>query len=265
MQTIKCELCGAAKLIKKDGIFACMQCGTQYAPDEARKLLTDALKTDGFLIKDDTLIKYNGDSADVTIPDIVNKIAEHAFQNLKIEKVTIPDSITKIADYAFSGCTELTDITIPDSVINIGRHAFEGCEALTNISLPEHVRCIDLYAFSGCTNLTEITIPESVTIIKRFAFSECTALTSIIIPNSITIIESSAFENCTALDPEQIQTPVFNGNVFDTVFLEKGYCTCCAGKLTDGDSELKCTRCGKTFPKESAETPQETAAQQENN
>lgn len=39
MQAIKCEICGSSDIIKKDGIFVCQYCGTQYTADEVRKLL----------------------------------------------------------------------------------------------------------------------------------------------------------------------------------------------------------------------------------
>ena len=42
MSRIQCELCGGNHLIKKDGVFECPGCGTQYTLEEARKLFAKA-------------------------------------------------------------------------------------------------------------------------------------------------------------------------------------------------------------------------------
>ncbi len=52
--------------------------------------------------------KYNGDKADVTIPEGVVAIGEDAFYWCKsLESIVIPDSVTSIEDYAFSNCNSL--------------------------------------------------------------------------------------------------------------------------------------------------------------
>ena len=71
--------------------------------------------TSDFIIKNGVLKKYNGNSSDVVIPDVV----------------------TRIGWEAFSGCTGLTSITIPDSVTTIGWEAFSGCTGLTSITIPD--------------------------------------------------------------------------------------------------------------------------------
>ena len=42
MEAIKCELCGSNNLVKKDGVYVCQYCGTQYTIEEARNLLRTA-------------------------------------------------------------------------------------------------------------------------------------------------------------------------------------------------------------------------------
>lgn len=42
MEAIKCELCGSNDLVKKDGVYVCQYCGTQYTIEEARNLLRTA-------------------------------------------------------------------------------------------------------------------------------------------------------------------------------------------------------------------------------
>ena len=41
MNTIKCELCGASELTKRDGMFVCDYCGTKYSLEEARKMMVE--------------------------------------------------------------------------------------------------------------------------------------------------------------------------------------------------------------------------------
>lgn len=231
MQAIKCELCGNNQLIKKDGFFQCEYCGTKYTLEEARKLfVTGTVQIEGnvstkdadFVIKAGTLMKYNGESPIVTIPDNVKIIGNECFKDLAIEKVIIPDSITTIEGGAFRNCTKLTSIIIPNSVTTIeggtfcgctsltsvkmpsyvtilGGKVFDNCESLTSIVIPNGTTTIGLDMFFGCKNLTSVTIPNSVTTIFDGAFFGCKNLASITIPNSVTTIGKRAFHACDKL------------------------------------------------------------------
>ena len=42
MKAIVCEMCGGQELLKKDGVFVCQHCGTQYTAEEAKKLIVEA-------------------------------------------------------------------------------------------------------------------------------------------------------------------------------------------------------------------------------
>ena len=49
MKAIVCEMCGSQDLIKQDGYYVCQNCGTKYAPEEAKKLMVEvsgAVKVD---------------------------------------------------------------------------------------------------------------------------------------------------------------------------------------------------------------------------
>jgi uncharacterized Zn finger protein (UPF0148 family) len=41
MKVIKCELCGGTELIKQDGFFVCLSCGTKYTLEEAKKMMVE--------------------------------------------------------------------------------------------------------------------------------------------------------------------------------------------------------------------------------
>jgi len=79
-----------------------------------------------------TIIKYNGNSQDVTIPSsfMVNGecypvliIGTGAFQGKNIKSVIIPQSVVSIKDNAFKD-NQITTVNIPYSVETIGEHAF---------------------------------------------------------------------------------------------------------------------------------------------
>ena len=92
------------------------------------------LAVDGFTIDDVTygflegnnvaVLHYNGNSASVVIPSIVNyeesqyyviEIGEKAFYNNKsITSISLPNAIEVIRAQAFKGCTELTLMTSHD-------------------------------------------------------------------------------------------------------------------------------------------------------
>ena len=78
------------------------------------------------------LLKYRGNSGDVTIPE----------------------GVTKIGNGAFQGCTGLTSVTIPAGVTEIGVFAFYGCTGLISVTIPADVKEIGMDAFTHCPNLT---------------------------------------------------------------------------------------------------------------
>ncbi len=89
-------------------------------------------EADAFEINDGVLISYNGNSANVLIPQGVIEIGNQAFyRNMYIENVTIPNSVTKICKNAFAYSRFLEKVTIPSSVMEIEDSAFFGCTAVT--------------------------------------------------------------------------------------------------------------------------------------
>ena len=41
MKALVCEMCGSQDLVKQDGMYICQNCGTKYAPEEAKKLMVE--------------------------------------------------------------------------------------------------------------------------------------------------------------------------------------------------------------------------------
>src|SRR5574344_208598 len=171
-----------------------------------------------FEIKGTTLIKYNGNDANVTIPDGVTKIGDRAFCDCnRLTSVTIPNSVTSIGYRTFSCCESLISVTIPNSVTSIGTWAFENCTNLTSITIPNSVTSISYRAFSGCESLKSIIIPNSVTSIGYRAFEDCRTLTSIKIPNNVTKIGDWAFVGCDNLTDIQIPERFKDDDTLDDI------------------------------------------------
>lgn len=149
-----------------------------------------------FEIKDGVLVKYRGESKDVTVPSGVVAIGNSAFNRSSyVENVTLPDGVTAINGSAFMGCSNLKSVKLPDSVTSIDAWAFSDCENLSDINLPD----INEGVFQDCTSLKNVTIPNSVTSIRNVAFYGCTSLESLTLPESVTELRGEPFEGCTSL------------------------------------------------------------------
>lgn len=235
----KCTNCGAPLEVDhaKDAAI-CPYCGSAFIVEKAINSYNISNNITGsvvniyggavndFDIRGGVLVKYNGASLDVVIPDTVKKIGESCFEGSMINSVVIPGSVEiidwmafqkcsrlssltlskglkEIGGYAFCGCTRLKNVMIPNGVKKIGNNAFgeeqfvyPGCTSLTSIVIPNSVREIEEDAFSGCTGLTSVTLSEGLTTIGSDVFRGCTKLASITIPDSVETIDGSAFNDC---------------------------------------------------------------------
>ena len=173
------------------------------------------------------ILGYNGNNANLVIPETINNIkvtAIHAnafYRNTSVTNITIPEGIISIGNNAFSGCSNLTNISIPNSITDFGNDVFSDCELLifksfngatylgntdnpylilckgnADCSINENTKIIAYKAFYGILSLKSITIPDSVTIIGDYAFAECSYLSFVSIGNSVTIIGEYAFDDC---------------------------------------------------------------------
>ena len=180
-----------------------------------------------FIIRGGELVRYNGASTNVIIPNTVTKIGgqevnrnfEGAFENCtQIKSVIIPDSVKIIGNRSFVNCSGLTNLSIPSSVVEIEngsisiyndwRGAFYGCISLTNVHISNGLKSIGNGAFAECTSLESIQMPDSLITLGNDAFSGCKSLTSIRVPNSVITIGDGAFSRCTSLMSVQIPNSV---------------------------------------------------------
>lgn len=168
-----------------------------------------------------TLIKYNGTSEKVVVPNGVKKIEANAFSwNASIKEVVLPYGLQKIGDNAFVHCYSLEKIEIPSTVAYIGAGAFDDTVWMSNqtgsfvcvngilisyrgneksVTVPYGVTGIGSGAFMSNENLVCVNIPESVIYIDALAFSGCENLICANIPQSVEWIDEYAFSGCIKL------------------------------------------------------------------
>lgn len=196
---------------------------------------TPWLKTGDLVISNTgMLMKYQGTSDTVTIPESVTHFSYHAFDNCtSIKSIEFPASIEEISGWWFDDCRNLThlqmapnhpkyrsqgnciiegttvvlggaSVSIPMGITAIGNSAFKGRTNLKKIVIPGGVTHIGHDAFSGCSGLKQIQLPETLREIGKDAFGwdyhrSCEKLEHISIPDSVTHIGEHAFRNCYAL------------------------------------------------------------------
>ncbi len=163
---------------------------------------------DGFVIKGDTLIAYNGSETEVNIPEQVKKIADFTFMNNEnadtITVVRLGSSVQTVETNAFAGLTGLVDMMIAENNLSFVRESgavitSDGSIILfydgegTHYTVPDTVRIIGAHAFQN-TTLTSIDLSQ-VEMIGYNAFASG-SLTAVYLPDTITYLEEGAFAHC---------------------------------------------------------------------
>lgn len=154
----------------------------------------EASENNGFIVRDNVLLAYQGNGGAVVIPDGVTEIADSVFyQRSDVTSVDLND-VTKVGDYAFQG----TGLTLVEStlVTSVGTMSFYLAESLAAVSLPS-VIAVGNYAFAGCTALTQIDLAQAQTI-GEYAFAECDALVDVSLAQ-VRTIGAYAFAGCELL------------------------------------------------------------------
>ena len=198
----------------------------------------DAARVDvgDYTMDGDTLIKYNGTEATVTVPNSVRTIGHDAFLgNTNLVEVVIPSSVSTVDFSSFEGCSNLLKVTMGSNVKTIGASAFSGCTSLKSVTIPAKTSQIGSGAFAKCSSLSNIpvdyenedymcedgvlynkdqtelvqylagkpstsfTMPSSVEKIGEYAFWGASLLTGVTISSNVKEIPEYAFDNCNGL------------------------------------------------------------------
>lgn len=209
----KCTNCGANLEVDNTKEAAiCSYCGSAYVVEKAvnyynttNNITANVVNVYGgnsadFVIRAGELVKYNGASTKVYIPNTVRIIGSQAFYGCGgLESVVIPDSVTLIQGSAFEFCSSLKEITIPNSITVIGDCAFAYCDNLTEIMLPDSIVTLGARAFYKCLSLKKVVLSHKLEVIGGEAFANCTMLNDVLLGQNIKVIGGGAFYSCTAL------------------------------------------------------------------
>lgn len=150
-----------------------------------------------FVIEDNVLIKYNGTSTNVVVPNNVIGIGESAFANNKsIVSVQLPSSCKKLGIASFSGCSSLSEINL-EYVEAISEKTFEGA-GIGEIVFSDSIKEIPLGAFAYAA-INTVKLGKKLQIIGDSAFFNCTNLSNFEVNDVLYSIGSRTFENCTNL------------------------------------------------------------------
>lgn len=136
--------------------------------------ISDTLLIGEFVINaSGVLTAYNGESAEVVLPDEVRSIGANVFSGMSfITSVTLNEGLENIDANAFKNCTGLTEIVFPASL-----KTFYGMTTASGT----------LSAFTGCANLQKITFLNETTI-PAFGWYEFPS-------KPIVIVKPTAYDN----------------------------------------------------------------------
>ena len=178
------------------------------------------------------ILKYTGDSEEVTIPSTIeglpvrkigcSLIGDTGFCNSDtLKSVIIPEGVRKITIFSFWNSKSLERVSIPASVTEINGTAFSRSRSLTTISVDENnpnytdmdgvlfnkdkamllcFPCGKSYETGGDIpegkmRIRSYIVPDGVKSIGSMAFEGC-FLSSITLPDSVTEIGCDAFADC---------------------------------------------------------------------
>lgn len=164
-----------------------------------------------YQIEEGVLIKYSGNSKNITIPSNVINVGPGAFWNCtSLVSVEIPNGVKSIGGDAFYYCSNLKYVNIPRSVEAIGNDPFAGCSlvSLTNDSsnfiLEDGVLYdkakINIIHYPINNSPTYFIIPNGIKYIGKHTFYDCSNLIGITIPSSVICIENNVFAGCKNLE-----------------------------------------------------------------
>lgn len=148
------------------------------------------------------IIRYNGNSSHVTIPNEINeknvlKLGNSLFENCKwVTEVTLPHQLVAIGNKAFKN-TMLNHIVLPNSIEEIGEEAF-AFSAVTELVFPPSIKVIPKSMCDHCKKLRTVVIMGAVEI-GEYAFGFCDAITKLALPETLETIKKQAFCCCQSL------------------------------------------------------------------
>lgn len=127
-----------------------------------------------FDILNNVLMKYNGSTANVTVPGGITRIGAQAFaDNKSIRSVTLPDTLIGISKAAFAYCSNLQRVVVPGNVIALNMECFTGCQNLQQLILQSGVQKIIFGEELKSLHALKIEIPDTVRSVTWSPIPDC--------------------------------------------------------------------------------------------
>jgi len=246
-----CDFCGSAFVVK-NAIQSHNIANAQISAGVVNIIKEPA---SDFVIRGGTLLEYNGQEVDVTIPDTVFDIGAGVFADYAIHSITLPKDLEIIGNNAFCGCKRLKSIKFPYSLKSIGSFAFQDCTSLTGIDLPDSLVSIGDSAFSGCSGITKVHLPQNTTFTGWGAFWNCYNLEDVK-SKYLQQFLATPWGNRIKNELESYMIGIINERV------RKKRCIYCDGKINKKPEIMQgvmaniCKSCGIGFPDYKAHTDQ---------
>ncbi len=112
---------------------------------------------------------------------VVNRVDDSAFKENKwITAVFLPQTIQDIQSHAFQNCTSLKSVPLPEGLLRIGLEAFRG-SAITSLELPGSLWEVAWAAFMHCDSLKSLRLSSTSNGIRPDSFRFCDALETIVV------------------------------------------------------------------------------------
>lgn len=190
-----------------------------YNPNLMSKYFIEA--DDDFIINNNELIKYNGKSEKVIVPEGIETLSANCFWNNQyVKEIVLPSSLKILGGDSFYFCKNLRKINIPKNVFLIGNNPFAACNNLEIIE-NESINFILIDRVLYTKDMTRIiyypmnkkdesyNILDNTKYIGKHSFYNNIYLKKINVPNSVLHFENNPFSDCI--------------NLSDVVFNTKSY------------------------------------------
>ena len=121
-----------------------------------------------FVIVDNTLIEYNGDTHSIIIPEGVEIIERSVFQLNDMESVIFPATLKRICKDCFLMCDNLSEVSFNNGLETIEEGAFQLCNSLKTVHFPASIKHIGPDAFVGtCISREAIVLPSNCEVVPN--------------------------------------------------------------------------------------------------
>lgn len=175
---------------------------------------------DEFVTLGSVLVRYNGNSSSVTVPDGISTISAYAFLgNNAVTSINCYD-VTHICEGAFYSLSDLSEINVSNNLVYVGPDAFYDTAWIkaqsgfvvigdgvlvsyrnsdTIVEIPSDVKRIAPNAFYANKSIKSVSVPSSVYDIGARAFMGCSALEEVKFNSGLVMIDDEAFAQCSSL------------------------------------------------------------------